>query len=71
MEEAYVYDTASDQWICGFAPKRQRIGEASDGDTEMPAPASPAKPPAGKGGKGDNGGKGGNGGGKRKAPLKG
>ena len=41
-EEAYLYDTASDQWICGLAPKRRRTGEASDGDTEMPAAASPA-----------------------------
>ena len=66
-----MYDIVSDQWICGFAPKRQRTGEASDGDTEMLAATPPTKHPAGKGGKGDKGGKGGKGGGKRKAPLKG
>ena len=37
-EEAYVYDTTSEQWICGFALKRQRTGEHSDGDTEMATP---------------------------------
>ena len=52
-EETYVYDTVSEQWLCGLAPKRPRLEEASDGDVEMTAAATAAQAPAaGKGGKG-------------------
>ena len=55
--ETYVYDTVSEQWICGLAPKRPRYEEAPDGDAEMPA-ATPAQTPAtGKFCKGGNGGR--------------
>ena len=31
-DETYVFDTVSEQWICGLAPKRPRQGEAADGE---------------------------------------
>ena len=52
LVEAYVYDTASDQWICGFAPKRARTDEGPDGHAEMTAATAAQASAAGKGCKG-------------------